>query len=206
MTFAEINRRFSDIIADYLGKGWVINTSGVTAGYSGEKMRVELTNGKDIIAVRLVEDFGGLFSGRTVNIVVGIARESILRKHHVTPNRLGHESLWADCITELSREPYYCVGDRYCSNWFSTKEEQEKAKEIRRARQMARDDRNPKEIDLTEMRGAKEIALRWIQRTKYSSYKLKDIQSVIKCVYEYDGETYSRYRITAREKCFCVNG
>ena len=54
------------------------------------------------------------------------------------------------------------------------------------------------------MRGAKEIALRWIQRTKYSTYKLKDIESVEKWVYEYNG-THVRYHIHARGKDFCVS-
>ena len=54
MTFAEINKRFTDKVAEYLAKGYAINTSGCTAGYSGEQMRLELTDGKDIIAIRLV--------------------------------------------------------------------------------------------------------------------------------------------------------
>ena len=205
MTFAEINKRFTDKVAEYLAKGYVINTSGCTAGYSGEQMRLELTDGKDIIAIRLVEDSGGLFSGRTVNIVVGLADAQTLRKNYVKPNMMRHETLWADRITELERESFYQVGNRWDANWFTTEEEQKRTAAIRRERMKASYDSNPNKIELTDMRGAKEIALRWIQRTKYSSYKLKDIEKVEKWIYEYDGRTYSRYHIYARGKNFCVS-
>ena len=205
MTFAEINKRFTAIVSEYLSKGWIINTSGVTAGYSGERMRVDLTNGKDILAIRLVEESGGLFSGRTVSIVVGLANEQTLRKNYVRPNTMNHETLWADRIRELDREIFYQVGNRWDANWFTTEEEQKRTAAIRRERMKANYDANPKRLDLTEMRGAKEIALRWIQTTKYSSYKLKDIEKVERWVYEFDGRTYSRYHIHARGKEFCMN-
>lgn len=204
MTFAEINKRFTDKVMEYLAKGYAINTSGCTAGYSGEHMRVELTNGKDIIAIRLVEDSGGLFSGRTVNIVVGIADAETLRKNYVKPNMLRNETLWADKITELDREVFYQVGNRWDANWFTTEEEQKRTAELRRQRQRECYGFGPKKIDLTDMRGVKEIALRWVQRKKYSTYKLKDIESVEKWVYDYDGE-HVRYHIHARGKDFCVS-
>lgn len=198
MKYADINKRFTDIVADYISAGWVINTSGVTAGYSGERMRVELTNGKDILAVRIVDHF----TDRAVDIVTGIAKSDVLRQHYVRPNRLDHETLWADHITELSRETFFSVAGDHSFNWFGSKEEQEQAQEIRRARAKARGFCD--EEDITEMRGAKEVALRHVQRM-YSSYKLKDIERVSKRTTIFRGKEDTHYYIKARGKTFCLH-
>lgn len=50
MKFAEINKMFTEIVSEYISKGYYINT-GSMSGSQGEIAKVHLTDGKELICV-----------------------------------------------------------------------------------------------------------------------------------------------------------
>lgn len=56
ITYADINREFTAAAAEYLSKGYIINT-GTMDGSQGEVAHIDLTNGDEIIRVLLTYDF-----------------------------------------------------------------------------------------------------------------------------------------------------
>ena len=56
MTFAEINRKYTEIISAYLANGYVIN-AGTMGGSQGEITKVDLTNGQHILRVLIKRGF-----------------------------------------------------------------------------------------------------------------------------------------------------
>lgn len=50
MTYEDINNRFTEIVAEYIAKGYTFNTSSM-GGSQGEIANIDLTNGKEIIRV-----------------------------------------------------------------------------------------------------------------------------------------------------------
>jgi hypothetical protein len=54
MKYAEINKEYTQVIAEYLNKGYVINTSTQSGTYSNEIAHCDLTSGDDLVRVVLV--------------------------------------------------------------------------------------------------------------------------------------------------------
>lgn len=53
-TFADINRRYTDIVNDYIQSGYDINTSTMSDS-QGEIAKIDLTNGTEIVRI-LIDD------------------------------------------------------------------------------------------------------------------------------------------------------
>ena len=56
VTYADINQEFSDAVAEYMSKGYSINT-GTMDGSQGEVAHIDLTDGNEIVRVLLTYDF-----------------------------------------------------------------------------------------------------------------------------------------------------
>ena len=187
MTFKNINERFTAIVGEYLNKGYTINT-GTMSGLQGEVAKVDMTNGKEIVRIRIEGDSGGLLEPRTMNIIVGKNTDKIL------PNRNDFISgIWNHHLTEIYRETYYAL-DSFGRCAYGTKEEAEKCKQTRRARYES----NYDEWSVPLPDAARAIALKFIHRRYYSSYKLSDIERVYKII-RFDEV---RYYVSARGKTF----
>ena len=52
MTYANINKRFSEIVTEYLNKGYTFNTATM-GGSQGEVAKVDLTDGTNIIRISI---------------------------------------------------------------------------------------------------------------------------------------------------------
>lgn len=50
MKYADINRRFTEIVAEWLAKGYSINTASMS-GSQGETAKIDLTDGKEIVRI-----------------------------------------------------------------------------------------------------------------------------------------------------------
>ena len=55
MKYADINCRFTEIVAEWLAKGYSINTASMS-GSQGETAKIDLTDGKEIVRI-LVDRF-----------------------------------------------------------------------------------------------------------------------------------------------------
>ena len=190
MTFKNINERFSAIVREYLDKGYIINT-GTMNGLQGDVARVDMTNGKEILRIRIESCGGGLREPENISISVGKCTDKVRANRN---NAL--YTIWNDHLEELHRETYYSVSG-YQRNAFGTKEEAEKCREIRRERQ--RNNYDEWAIPLSD--AARKIALKFIHRRYYSSYKLSDIERVYKDI----RFNRVRYIVIARGKTFRIS-
>lgn len=50
MKYAEINKRYTEIVSEHISKGYILNTATMT-GSQGEIASVDLTNGEEIFRV-----------------------------------------------------------------------------------------------------------------------------------------------------------
>lgn len=126
MKYAEINRRYTEIISEYITAGYTLNTATMT-GSQGEIASVDLTDGKEILRVLITRfnDWGNRCSYEGVEIIVGRAGDRDLIK----PNDDNDwHTLWNNHLEVLRQERFYKVGEsRHAEKFFGTKEEAEKA-------------------------------------------------------------------------------
>ena len=206
MKFAEINARFTQIVAEYMGKGYTINTASM-AGSQGEIGKVDLTNGTEIIRVLLgtfnhpcTRINGRFYSFEGIELIVGRVTDKI------TPNSSStFQTAWNEHLERLHTEGFYQIGreKRGGGKWYGTKEEA-----------MAQQDKNWNRIiawnvdstkDLTD--AAKRIVLPFVRRQQgCKSVREAEITSVKKCTYIHvEGShvvDYARYIVEARGKSF----
>ena len=105
MTFKGINERFSEIVGEYLAKGYTIN-AGTMSGTQGEIAKVDVTNGKEILRI-LMENHIHVCEPTTVDILVGRCTDK------VRPHCDGiFNTVWRDHLVEVYRETYYAL-DRH---------------------------------------------------------------------------------------------
>lgn len=107
MTFAEINRKYTEIVSAYLANGYAINV-GTMGGSQGEVAHIDLTNGHHILRVLIKRGFCTDDSCwlDTLEIVVGAAEPAVL------PNKGGsrYDTVWNDKLTILREDRFYKVG------------------------------------------------------------------------------------------------
>lgn len=122
MKYAELNKRFTEVVAEYMAKGYVINTATMD-GSQGEIAKVDLTDGKEILRVRLKSlgyeserlENGYYFYGEGIALTVG-------RNNKVTPN--SHDTwrtLWDNECEVIFEEKWYRAGRD--NRWLVTREE-----------------------------------------------------------------------------------
>lgn len=193
MKYAEINRRFTETLAGWLAKGYVINTGTM-------RDSVDLTDGKEIIRITLSKEHiwdtgenGHLrYTFDIVHLVVGRCTKKIL------PNSADTWStIWSSDLEILSQEDFYKIGDH--SNWYGTKEEA-----------MAQQDKKHErwkttmyDCDTKFFENAAEVVLPFVQRQpKSKSVKLHEITSVTK---EFCIDGHPVYRVHARGRAFSMH-
>lgn len=119
MKYAEINKRYTQIVAEYFAKGYQVN-SGTMSGTQGEIAKVDFTDGKEIIRVMLNSfhtlGFGGY------EIIIGKCTENI---------KINGEfgigcTIWNDRLEVVCCEKFYEIGkDSKSGTEYGTKEQAE---------------------------------------------------------------------------------
>ena len=121
MKFADINRKLTEIVADYISRGYVINTNTMNCLESGTKGKVDVTDGKEIIRI-LLEEFrvevdwlGEKWTPRVygVRLVVGRATENL------KPHSKNFDSIWNHNLDIIYEHKFYRVGD-WDSDWYGS--------------------------------------------------------------------------------------
>lgn len=156
MKYADINKRFTEIVAEYISKGYTINTASMR-GSQGEIAKVDLTNGTEIIRV-MVNNFSDLSNGIDgIQITVGRSTDKAL------PNSSNDwNTIWCDHLEVISQEQFFKLGeDRKGNVYYGTQTEAMAASDLRLERYLARQIEHQAE-DLT--RKALEIAKCIIRR------------------------------------------
>ena len=206
MKFAEINARFTEKVAEYMAKGYTINTATMN-GSQGELGKVDLTNGREIIRV-LLDDFGTpctriehrFYSFDGVKLIVGRVTDDVIPNSQST-----WQTVWNNRLEVLYREEYYQIGreKRGGVKWYGSKVEAMAQQDKQWKRYKARDvgDR----IELPE--AFREVVLPFVRRQpRCKSVRISEIKRVTK-VLAYHTENhhfkeYARYTVEVRGQSF----
>jgi hypothetical protein len=111
MKYADINKRFSEIVAEHLTSGYIINTASMY-GFQGETGKIDLTDGKDIIRIMVI-DFCNVLQtdyklrvATGTEIVVGKCTDDV--KPHCPKYK---KTIWNNHLEVLRREQFYLLTD-----------------------------------------------------------------------------------------------
>lgn len=140
MKYAEINKRYTEIVSEYMTAGYILNTATMT-GSQGEIASVDLTDGKEILRVLITRfnDWGEHCTYEGVDIIVGRAGD----RDQVKPNDDNDwHTLWSNHLEVLRQERFYQVGEsRRGGKFYGTQQEAEAAYELRMKRYRNKRDR-----------------------------------------------------------------
>lgn len=104
MKYADINRRVTEIVADYIQRGYSINTATME-GSQGEVASIDLTDGKNVIRI-FVQRFwlkDDLYNDG-YELIVGEADRGI-RAHQ--PDGRMYETIWNNKLNVIRRDEFY---------------------------------------------------------------------------------------------------
>ena len=178
----DINKRFTEILSDYISKGYRVN-AGTMSGTQGELAKVDFTDGNELIRVRMgnnlvkVQDERHCYSLKAMEITVGKYPEASKKKYLIDDND-SIRSVFDSDFEMIHEEKFYesNTGWRGNFNYYGTYDEAvaARAKHCNRLRESA--DSSYRHLDSTK---SKKIALKILQKKKgYKSTRLKDIDSV----------------------------
>ncbi len=203
MKFEEINRRFTEVVTEWIAKGYTFNLSTM-AGHQGEIGKVDLTDGKEVIRI-LLDRFGSplnkigddYFSLEGIKLIVGKVTDP------VTPNSSDEwQTVWNSRLEIIFCEEFYMIGtSKYTgSRWYGTKEDTIASQKKSHARYNARYIPGNREFPDK----AKEIVLPFLKRQpKNKSLRLSDITKVTKTIMikveKSSVREYAKYTVTARD-------
>ena len=187
MKRSDIDRKYTELVAGLLGKGYQIHTATMKGG-QGEEAHVDLTNGSEILRVLLENTLDYERGGHITTIKVGRNTDT-------------GDYIWNERLETRFEIRYYKVTDDY----YTTVEEGRRGLQIHRDRYRANHRNNRRELG----EAFKSPALRWLRRTQkgFKSVRLSDIESVTRIDKvdwtEPTGELYG-YEIKARGKAFTL--
>ena len=138
MKYIDINQRFTAKVAEYIAKGYTINTATMS-GSQGEVAHVDLTDGKQVVRV-LLDSFTGL------EIVVGVPADKV-----VPYDTARYNTIWNNRLEVIESERFYEIGSskRRGNTFYGTKAEAEQAEALSVERYKAKSETSPY-IDLTD--------------------------------------------------------
>lgn len=137
MRFAEINKKFTEVVAGYTAAGFTFNLATM-GGSQGEIAKVDLTNGEVIVRVVLdrmsgiehEEDSEFYLERDGVELVVMLADEEVM-EDRVKPNSNNDwGTLWTNKCKVLHKEEFFLAGRRE-GNWYISREEAVEAQKRR---------------------------------------------------------------------------
>lgn len=157
MKYADINKQYTATVAEYLAKGYTINTRTMS-GSQGDTAHIDLTNGAEVIRI-MVDTFHEWtdISLDGLEIIVGRADSEVI------PNSENdYHTLWNNRLDIISKERFYEVGaDRRHGKFYGTLEDATAAQRLRFQRYMNRRHETESQ-DITPK--AMEIAKRIVRR------------------------------------------
>lgn len=174
----EIEKIYSDIIADYLNKGYYINMNTMSGSQLDEIAKIDLTNGKEVLRVMLCgsntdRDNEYNYYLQYISIIIGRNTDKLYNNHG--------DIIWNNHLEILSEQRFYEIGDRNDRRFFGTKEEAIAAKKKHYSRVKGIEYCGGCWVELPNK--AKSIVLPFVKRQyKCKSVTLKDIEGVKKYI------------------------
>lgn len=191
MKYAEINKRFTELVTEYISKGYTFNTASM-GGSQGEIGKVDLTNSTEIIRIYVdsFSDWNHYYGLEGIEIVVGRNTDNVIPNNH---NHFG--TVWSSHLEILRRERFYKIGnDRKSGCLYGTIEEAEAAIEKRVARHSARERKGDTFIPTPEMM----VIAKRIVREKIGSKRI--VESDIKLT-----KHLRKYTVSYRNKSYTLH-
>lgn len=185
-----INKAYTEIINEWLRKGYYVNTASMNGSQINEIAHIDLTNGIEIIRILLARFFfneGHYYKYSGIEIIVGRCEDN------VTPNGCDtFSTIWNHCLNVVYCQKFYEIGRnrRTGQIWYGTKEqstEQQTKWQNRYELQKARN------VELGE--NTKKSILNYIRRQRgCKTVKVSDFK-----MYRLIGELYD-YKIVVKGK------
>ena len=174
MKYIDIDKRFSEIVTEYLNKGYTFNTAALN-GSQGEIAKIDLTNGVEIIRV-YIDTFNDYSSGykEGIEIIVGRSTDNV-KPHEYS----GWDTIWQNRLEVLSCERFYKIGRNrsgHC-DYYGTEEEAKAAAQKRHDRYMSRNagssvkDFTDKALEIAKKVICREFGIKRINASKIGVYK-----------------------------------
>lgn len=190
----EIEKIYSDIIADYFNKGYYINMNTMSGSQLNEIAKIDLTNGKEVLRVMLCgsntdRDNEYNYYLDYISIVIGRNTDKLYNNHG--------DIIWNNHLEILSEQKFYEIGDRNDRRFFGTKEEALAAKKKHYSRVKGIDYCGGCWVNISNNK-ARSIVLPFVKRQyKCKSVTLKDIEAVKKYI---NRKSEVEYYVYARGK------
>lgn len=176
MKHHEIDAKYTGIVAEYIGKGYTINTPTMH-GTQGEIGRIDLTNGDEIVRIMMIRFYERENIG--YEIVVGRASENI------KPHDPCHDDIiWNNNLDIVYSERFYWIG----GDVYGTREQAAHAVAKRRERYARNNEEKEKELSAAVIEIAKRIV-----RTKLGYTRVNANEIVI-------GKKYGRYFVLYHDR------
>lgn len=174
MKIADINRKYTEIVSNYISRGYTINP-GTMSGSQGEVAHTDLTNGNEIVRV-LIDSFidcdGTALDG--YEIIVGISTD------YVNPNAYGYDTIWNNRLNVVDRHKFYSVSVSDYPNeksFFGTKEDAQKASDKLHERRLAKLDASKtvhftgKALKIAESVVKRNLGIKNVSKSKLEVFK-----------------------------------
>ena len=185
MKYIDINKRYSEIVAEYISKGYTINTASMS-GSQGEIAKIDLTDGNEIIriSVSTFVEYRRVTEG--YEIIVGRYTEGETKPHN--SDRM-YSTIWNSKPEIIYSERFYKI-DRY-GDFLGTEEEAIHANAVRSERYNNRKDVTPTPAPSKK---AIEIAKRIIRRkfgyNRINTSEVKIFKGESGYIVSYHGKRY----------------
>lgn len=132
MKYADINRRFTEIVTEYIRNGYTINTATMN-GSQSEVTRIDLSNGKNFVRI-LIRHFyhkDGFYNDG-YEIVVG----NVKKAHNANQPPEGAVAIiWNNELNIVACEEFYEIGKRHgYGEWYGTRDDAVAARNTRAER------------------------------------------------------------------------
>lgn len=186
MKYCNINERFTNLVTEYIGKGYKINTASM-GGSQGEIAKVDLTDGKEIIRVMIDTFSDWEENAEGIELIVGKSTDDVKPNANNT-----WATVWSSHLEVIYRERFYKIGaDRKNGTEYGTKEEAASATNLRYQRRKSRSTNN-QSTDITDkaMNLAKQIIRREFgaKRISKSDITVKKVDN--RYTVHYRGKSY----------------
>lgn len=154
MKFIDINKRYTELVAEYIGEGYSINAASM-GGSQGEISKVDLTDGKRILRV-LVQNFSDWSKKlEGVEIIVGFSTDNVFPNSSNTFS----QTIWNERLEVVKTERFHELGvNRYNERFYGTEQEAHTAAKLRLKRYKEKASVNaPKKLSEKSMEIAKRV-------------------------------------------------
>ena len=126
MKYIDINQKFTAKVAEYIAKGYTINTATMS-GSQGEVAHVDLTDGKQVVRVLLdsFTEYDSFNSLSGLEIVVGTPADKV-----VPYDTARYNTIWNNRLEVIESERFYVLGssERRGNTFYGTKAEANRPK------------------------------------------------------------------------------